>query len=384
MPGTLTPDEFAALVADVRRELETADAETRALILARPRHYELESFRRYPNWREPIPRTRVAWLTGYAPSSVKVFRGKAARAREAGTETHRHMPAEMPEGGYDAGALAIWVAAKDQGKAAPLLADNIKAAQIRADYARRKGMSKGQLQAAKLTHGDIAKRHGVSVSLARKIGARRDGAQIGPLAARKRRRDGLLSLVRAIGERDGEVTYTGVAAELGIDRATATSLVDELGIPLVGELAGDPVVSAFIREVLRRPGRHKTAAAVYKRARAEGVKASPRQVARLLPLVRADVMAERLTPVGQGRARGESLRPDGLLTSAELAADWGVSSASITQARKRKDITPAKWEGNRPLWDPANMRSRSDRGQRSRTPVDKGHRLAVPLPGDEA
>ena len=76
----------------------------------------------------------------------------------------------------------------------------------------------------------------------------------------------------------------------------------------------------------------------------------------------------------------ESLRADGLVTGAQIAAAFGCEPGAVTHAVERHQLTPVKWEpfggDQRPLFDAAKLAVRKD-GQKG--PVDVGSKLAAQM-----
>lgn len=71
----------------------------------------------------------------------------------------------------------------------------------------------------------------------------------------------------------------------------------------------------------------------------------------------------------------ESLRPDGLVTAAQVARAFGCGKQAVYEAVRAGRLTVADRAGHVLLFDPGKIRRRRD----GRTgPVDAGHPLAVP------
>jgi hypothetical protein len=380
MAPEASPEDFAALVKDLRAELDEADKERKRRLLASPRLETPHSFAGRPWAWNVVNAKGAARVTGYAEASIRGLKARADKARAEGTADERAMP-EPVNGKWVVGDLAVWVATKNEGQAAQIALTDEQAAEVLAavEAARRPGR--------RLPNGlyaQLGAEYGVSESLIERLALGQVPAtgRRGVLGARLERREaGLLPLVRAVHERDGQVTYRGLVAELGINMRTAMNLCAELGIEsaAIQERASDDVVSAFLAGQLARAVRFVKSETLLEAAWDAGIPASSGQVAKLLPDVRAAEARRKHKPGGLERARGESLRADGLLLTVEVAEDWAVSGTSVVQARKRGDLRVAKWEKDRPLFDPRRLRARKDR---RRTPVDVSHPMARLEPGD--
>ena len=122
MAKPIPVEEFAALVTDLRGELASADAVTRAVILGyhRPPPKAWEGYS-WVRWRITVE--EVMRLTGYTRESVVTYNKMATRARREGklTTTYRtarkpHLKRLMPppvqhrrERCWIAGEIAIWL-----------------------------------------------------------------------------------------------------------------------------------------------------------------------------------------------------------------------------------------------------------------------------------
>ncbi len=110
--------------------------------------------------------------------------------------------------------------------------------------------------------------------------------------------------------------------------------------------------------------------------RAEGVGARSQRVAPLLMRARIEHVKAAVAPTDGAAAGGlESRRTDGLVTSTQVAATFGVEPGAITHAVERKTLTPVKYDPW-PLFDPRRLAVRKDG---TKGPVDVGHRLAVDM-----
>lgn len=333
-PAPVSREDFAALVKDLRAELDEADKDRRRALLSVPRGEHPRSFAGRPwAWRT-VGQQGVSDVTGYSPNSVKRYKAQAREAHDLGTATHRTMPMPDPAGRWVIGDLALWMATRDEAKAAMLVVDDETAAKILADI-RAGHAANGE----RLPYGrrkSIAADYGVSGELVAKF-------QSGEVPAR---------------DRTGPVRARREKPKIRAD---------------------DDEVAAFLAARIARTTGYVTAATLLAEARAAGLPAAGHQLRRLLPPVRAAEARRRRKPTGPERARGESLRPDGLLYGSEVAEDWAITRSALALAHKRGDIRAAKTEGRRPLYDPARLRVRTDR---RRTPVDVTHPLARLEPGD--
>lgn len=380
-PPPATPEDFAALVKDLRGELAASDREQRARFFAYPRRETPASFTGRPwVWATTGPAGAAA-VTGYAPSTIRRRVAESARAWAAGTQTGRTMP--PPRGGrWAIGDLALWTATRNEGQAATVKLTDEDAAQILAELASVETRTPGGRRPMG-TMRDLAERHGVHKQLINKLsyGEVPATGREGPDVPRERRRAALIPVVRALYGREGRITAAMVAAETGTtDSHTAWKLIREAGLLAEARRAEDEDAAAFCAQVIARQRKYVTAREMQAAAAGAGLRLTRAQVTRVLPGVRAAEMRRRTVPVGTGRARGESLRADGLLYASEVAQDYGVSAAALTAARKRGEVTPARREGTRTLYDPARLRPRRDR---RRTPVDRDHPMARPDEEDQ-
>ena len=326
----VTAEDFAALAADLRTELAEADGETRRRMLAVPRREDPASFQGRPWVWAVVGPAGAAKVTGYTASSIRAYKARAAQERTAGTDTHRTMPAPDKDGKWVIGDLAMWTATRNEEQAA--------------------GYAAGP-------QGHREERRGTSL-----IPQTRKAAE-------------------AIAERDGQVTFLGLARELGVDYRTAVGRAAMAGIEsdLALEHAGDEDVSAFLKARLGETRRNLTFGVLIDALHEAGIPALKTQVRRLLPDLRAAARMQAHRPVGTERARGESLHPQGWLYAAQVAEDWGVNPGAISAAIARGDIRVAERSYGRVWTDPARLRARTDR---IRTPVDKDHSKARKEPGD--
>lgn len=332
-PAPVTLEDFAALVKDLRGEL--ADPQWRAVLLTVPRTEHPRAFAgRTWAWRTVGPQG-VSAVTGYSAVSVRRYRATARAQHADGTADHRTMPPPDPKGRWVIGDLALWMATRNEAQAATIVVDDKTAAMILADI--RAGLA---ANGKRLPYGGrkaIAREYGVSEEL------------VGKLAA-------------------GMVPWQ--------DRTGPSRARQEK--PRIR--ADDDEVAAFLAARIARTDKHVAEAVLLAEARAAGLAAATHQLRRLLPDIRAAEARRRRRPTGKERARGESLRSDGLLYAGEVARDWALSPSALTHVRERGDIKVAGWDGKRPLYDPKRLRARTDR---RRTPVDVSHPLARLEPGDE-
>jgi hypothetical protein len=328
-PPPATAEDFAALTADLRAELAGCDPQRRRRLFARletPR-----SFTGRPWAWVPVGPSGAAALTGYTAASIRAYKARAGQERAAGTETERTMPpVEDKDRKWAAGYLALWVATRNEGQAA--------------------------------------------------------GYAAGPERQREEHRGSALipatrSAAEALRERDGQVTYLGLARELGVDYRTAVGRAAMAGIrsDLEQERAGDAEVSAFLAAQLARTRRYQPLAVLMGALHGAGIPAQQAQVKRLLPGLRAAAVRQAQKPTGIERARGESLHPQGWLYAAQVAEDWGVTQNAIASAIREGQIRVEDRSHGKRWIDPARLRARTDR---RRTPVDVSHPLARLEPGD--
>jgi hypothetical protein len=376
-----TPDEFAALVKDLRAELDAAPKDRRARLLARPPLETPAAFTGRPwAWHVTGPRG-ASEITGYSRATIRAYQARSDREHAAGEDDDRTMPRPR-DGGWVIGDLALWTATRREGAARPLAVDDEQAAGIRAEIAEARRSHPGRRRLPPGIYAELAERYGVSQILIKKIGAGDLPAEgrLGPLGARDVRRAEIIPLVQALREREGRITAGMVMRELGTpDRRTAWALITAAGLKADAIRAEDEDAAAFLAGQLARTRRFIPQRDLLEAAKAAGLPLNASQVRRLLPQVRAAEARRIHKPAGAERARGESLRGDGLLYGAEVAGDWAVTPVAVSAARKRGDLIATGWDGNRPLYDPARLRGRTDK---RRTPVDASRAAARPEPGD--
>ena len=338
MPNPVTREDFARLVLDLRAELEQVTDSRRRQFFAVPRRAVPAAWEAYPWAREYAGIDEVAELTGLTRNSVRLNDSRARVARKNGNLAHS-------------------VKVKGGG---------------RADVPRRlmpPGENTGQYRKWKLGE------------LALWMAIREDRQAVNEAAGRDPQ---LITRVRDIHARDGEVTGRGVAAELGVDPQVAMRLIAEAGLRSSAAEANYATSTQLLeaaRQAVKRHGPAVEAATVRKMIQAAGVNASPRRTARALIQARAEhVRAAREPSTSMRGAELESLRVDGLVTGTQIAAAFGTTEGAVTQARKRREIRAAKWEpygdDERPLYDPARLAVRRD-GQKG--PVDVGSPLAAKM-----
>ena len=336
-PQPVTPEMFAELVAELRDDLAEASAldsknggTRRARLLARPPGRVKPRTFRDPDraWWQQRARDlhEVAELTGLAYNSLRRYRTEGNQARADGKETFRSMPAETTQGGWQIGALALWMATR----------------QDRAVKAAAAGFAKGGRWPAQETY--------------------------------------LRALRTYLDWLDGRpVSVTATADALGVERTLARKLLRHAGA--LPHRYSDPEVLAFMRPLAEQEGRRFTQRDLMERLRGAGMNLTDRRVSRLW------LQAGGRTPDdgrmdGPDRAGPESLRWDGLLTQHQVAEWFGVSDALVWRARQPRDngtpplIKPAKWENGDPLYDRDTLTTRNDMHA---GPVRKGHPLAAEL-----
>lgn len=380
-PPPVTDADFAALVKDLREELAASDRERRARLFAYPSRETPGAFTGRPWAWATVGPAGAATVTGYAPSTIRRRVAESARAYAAGTQTERTMPPPR-DGRWAIGDLALWTATRNEGQAAEIKLTDEDAAAILAELASNEARTPGGRRPMG-TMRDLAERHGVHKQLINKLsyGEVPATGREGPDVPRERHRATLIPVVRALFEREGRITSGMVQAEIGTtDSHTAWKLIREAGLAAEARRAEDEDAAAFCAQVIARQRRYVTAGEVQAAAAGAGLRLTKAQVTRVLPGVRAAEIRRRIVPVGTARARGESLRPDGLLYAVEVAQDYGISAAALTAARRRGEVTPARREGTRTLYDPERLRTRKDR---RRTPVDRDHPMARPDEKDQ-
>lgn len=334
-PPPVSREEFTALVKDLRAELARADKDQRARLLDISKPETPDAFTGRGWAWQTVDAAGIETVTGYAPVSVRRYTAAARKAHAAGTADERTMPLPNADGRWVIGRLALYMATRNEAQAQHLVVDDETAAKILADVrAGRLAGDNGLL--AKGERIKIAKRYGVSIPLVTKLAA------------------------GDVPQKDRKGT---MEAREGPQKVRAD----------------DDQVAAFLAARIARERRYLNAKELLAEAREAGLPAAENQLARLLPGIRAAEARRTHKPSGPARARGESLRADGLQYAAELAEDWAVTREAIAKAVERVEIRWAKTEGRRKLYDPRRLRARTDR---RRTPVDVSHPLARLEPGD--
>ena len=162
-----TAEDFAKLVAELRKELEAADPEKRRKMLAIPREATPRSFRKRSWVWDVLGPAGAARLTGYSESTIRAYAVRSRRAFAAGTpvETaHRVMPPRQGSG-WVAGDLALWIATRNEKQAAGYAAgpkaqrDQRRRAEILPEVAD--AMNAILLRGEKLTYAGLAREMGV-------------------------------------------------------------------------------------------------------------------------------------------------------------------------------------------------------------------------------
>lgn len=389
-PAPASRDDFTALVKDLRGEL--TDPAWRKILLTVPRAEHPRAFTGRPwAWRTVGPQG-VSAVTGYSAVSVRRYRALARTQHAGGTADHRTMPLPDPKGRWVIGDLALWLATRNEAQAATIVVDDEKAAEILAGINAARGAGRVQaetyaailadLQAAprtaagRLRRGEregIAERHGVPGWLVALIASGRitPGTGAGRLPRRARK-----TIAREYGVSEELIRDLAAGKVPGKDRKGPNRARREN--PKIR--ADDDEVAAFLAARIARTSKHVPGAVLLAEARAAGLPAATHQLRRLLPGIRAAEARRRRRPTGPQRARGESLRSDGLLYAGEVTADWAITRQALAKATSRGDVRIAGMDGRRLLYDGGRLRPRKD-GRR--TPVDKDHPLARLEPGDE-
>ena len=339
-PTPVTAEMFAELVAELRDDLAEASAldsknggTRRARLLARPPGRIKPRTFRDPDraWWQQRARDlhEVAELTGLAYNSLRRYRTEGNQARADGKETFRSMPAETTQGGWQIGALALWMATR----------------QDRAVKAAAAGFAKGGRWPAQETY--------------------------------------LRALRTYLDWLDGRpVSVTATADALGVERTLARKLLRHAGA--LPHRYSDPEVLAFMRPLAVEEGRRFTQRDLMERLRDAGMNLTDRRVSRLW-LQAGGRAPDDGRMDGPDRAGPESLRWDGLLTQHQVAQWFGVSDALVSRSRKPRNsglpplIKPVKWENDDPLYDRDTLTTRNDMHA---GPVRKGHPLAKELVRD--
>jgi hypothetical protein len=366
-----SPEDFAALVKDLRAELKEADPQQREHLLNH--RVTPASFTGRPwAWARTGP-DGMAAITGYAASTLRVYISRSQREHDAGKATERTMPARGMDGTWNAGDLALWMATANEAKAAEIRITTEEARDIQGDVAAARARTK---RVPYSLYAALAERYDVSVPLIRKIAAGQYPAETrrGPTAAREERREHhLLPLARDAWERAGGTMTPGALAKaIRVKWETAQDLMTDLR-------REDDEISAFALAEITRSRRRPTETDLLEAAQAAGLRTSPAQVGRLLPAIRSDAIRRQHPFTGQERGIGESMRGDGLLTAGQVAYDWGITPATLSMALRRGEVISAGKDHGRRLYDPRRLRARTDK---PRGPVDVTHPKARLEPGD--
>lgn len=172
------------------------------------------------------------------------------------------------------------------------------------------------------------------------------------------------------------VIITEAAAELGVEKGLARKLLRYTGA--LPHRHTDKELIPFLGGVAAHEGRRLTLVELMGILACNEIKITRPRASRLYLAAGGRL----LTMDSAECAPLESLRWDGLVTPAQIAAGYQVSQAVVSQARKRRNdghpplLTPVKWENRRPLYDPATLTTRKDLHA---GPVQKGHPLAAEL-----
>ena len=312
----VTPDLFAALVADLRAELAAATPEQRAAMLARPRRLKPASFTGRGWVRQRVTLKEAAVLSGRKWTSLRVYVHEAPADRKNGRPEHRIFPPESDLGGWVIGQVALWCATRDERKAAGQ---------------RRRWPSHERYHAQ----------------------------------------------ARAFVERSGgTVTQRALALELGIstgDRRHARAILKEIGAAPPRRPTAEEVMP-FMREyVANQPDRRATCNDIVAALDAAGLHVWPRRAVTLY--LKAGGRALDRGPSDDDTPGAlESTRWDGMVTPAQIARAYGVAGSTVRQARDMGLIRPVTWQNGRPLYDPDQLTHRRDMRA---GPVMKGHKLAA-------
>lgn len=313
----VTPEMFAALVADLRAELDAATPEQRAAMLARPRRALPASFRGRSWVRQHADLKQVAELTGIKYSSLRVYAWRGDKTRAEDAETHRTMPAATPAGGWVIGQIAVWDATRDE--------------------ARGKGERK-----------------------------------------RWPSHERYYPAARALVARKGEtgVTQQELALELGIstsDRRLSRAILKEIGAAPPRRPTEDEVMPWMREYVANQPDRRATREQIVAALDAAGLHVWPHRAAQLY-LKAGGRVIDRSPSDDDTPAALESTRWDGMVTQQQIADAYGVSSQTVSLARKAGHIWPVDRKAKKLVYDPAKLTHRKDMHA---GPVMKGHPLAA-------
>lgn len=189
----------------------------------------------------------------------------------------------------------------------------------------------------------------------------------------------LPQLRKYVGGLDGRpVSVSAAAVELGVERTLARKLLRHIGA--LPHRVTDAEILDWMRPIAEHEGRRVGLRELLERLTADGMSMRRPRAARLYLAAGGRLIPEGPTADAE-LGPLESLRRDGLITQRQVARSYGVSDAQVWKARQpRTDgpplIKPAKWENDRPLYDPATLTHRRDMVA---GPVQKGHPLAAEL-----
>ena len=139
---------------------------------------------------------------------------------------------------------------------------------------------------------------------------------------------------------------------------------------------GDEELLEIIRRAVKTYGIGVTRQQVMDMARSEGIGARSQRIAPMLMRARIEYIRDATQPTdGLHGGELESLRRDGLVTTTQVGAAFGVSLGAITHAVERRRLTPVKYEPG-PLFDPQQLAVRADG---TKGPVDKSSELAADM-----
>jgi len=312
----VTPGMFAALVADLRAELDAATPEARAAMLGRPRRLKPASFTGRGWVRHRVSLKEAAVLSGRKWASLRVYVHEAPADRKNGRPEHRIFPPESELGGWVIGQVALWCATRDERKAAGQ---------------RRRWPSHERYH----------------------------------------------EQARAFVERSGgTVTQRALALELGIstgDRRLARAILKEIGAAPPRRPTTEEVMPWMRQYVASQPDRRATTNDIMAALDAAGLHVWPRRAVTLY--LRAGGRAIDRGPSDDDTPGAlESTRWDGMVTPAQIARAYGVSPGTVTEAIKAGRIWPADRNARKRVYDPALLTHRRDMHA---GPVMKGHPLAA-------